>query len=390
MSAGLRSSRQDSLIAASTRGSGRPSTRSGSSGSAPFSSLTGATGGVSRSAGRKPAAAATCGVIRSARKRWNAPRALGLLGRDPRGVEHDERVVGEERALLRVERDQLVAAGAVRVEVEQRDLLHRDRARVARALLAHLVGDEQRRVAVVDDAALDLAHRAARLRAGHLGLREPLLLARRGVVLGDDGGEPAGGEVRVGVDELERAELGPPERGPAALVAREAQDVVEPDALLRPAERARHRLPHRDHERRAHDRLVLARRDLAVGLEVEQPAPQRGRRRPDDGLEPLVRDPGLRVAGRHDLRRDVDRLAADLDALAVERLDRAARAASPSPASRRTGPPARRPPRRRRPAGARPSRPRRRRRPRPRAAPRRRRRARRRGRGGPGRASSDR
>ena len=80
MSAGLRSSRQDSLIAASTRGSGRPSTRSGSSGSAPFSSLTGATGGVSRSAGRKPAAAATCGVIRSARKRWNAPAPSACSG----------------------------------------------------------------------------------------------------------------------------------------------------------------------------------------------------------------------------------------------------------------------------------------------------------------------
>ena len=79
--AGLRSSRQALLIESSTRGSGRPSTRSGCAGSTPFSFDTGATGSSSRSAGRKPDRAATSGVIRSARnsaKRCAPARSAAL------------------------------------------------------------------------------------------------------------------------------------------------------------------------------------------------------------------------------------------------------------------------------------------------------------------------
>ena len=72
MFAGLRSRRQAALIAASTRGSGSSSTRSGCLGSAPLATVIGATGGVSRSAGRKLDLAASCGVISSARYSWNA------------------------------------------------------------------------------------------------------------------------------------------------------------------------------------------------------------------------------------------------------------------------------------------------------------------------------
>ena len=72
MLAGLRSRRQAFLIAASTRGSGSASTRSGCLGSAPLAAVIGATGAVSRSAGRKPDLAATSGVISSARYCWNA------------------------------------------------------------------------------------------------------------------------------------------------------------------------------------------------------------------------------------------------------------------------------------------------------------------------------
>ena len=60
--AGLRSSRQDCLIRASTREDGTVSTRSGWAGSTPLASSIGATGGVPTSAGRKPAFAATSGV----------------------------------------------------------------------------------------------------------------------------------------------------------------------------------------------------------------------------------------------------------------------------------------------------------------------------------------
>ena len=46
--------------------------RSGCLGSAPFSTVIGATGACSRSEGRKPDLAATSGVISSAKKAWNA------------------------------------------------------------------------------------------------------------------------------------------------------------------------------------------------------------------------------------------------------------------------------------------------------------------------------
>ncbi len=71
MLAGLRSRRHAFLIPASTRGSGSWSVRSGCFGSAPFSSVIGATGAVSRSDGRKPDLAATSGVISEARYSWN-------------------------------------------------------------------------------------------------------------------------------------------------------------------------------------------------------------------------------------------------------------------------------------------------------------------------------
>ena len=249
-------------------------------------------------------------------------RALGLLGRHPRRLEREERRVGVERALLGIDRDELGGTGlAVAIEVEQRDLLHRDRARVAHALLVELLGDEERRVPVVDDRALDVAHALACGAAGDVLLGQALLLAGRGVVLRHDGREPGGREVGARVDELELAELGAAEVGPALAGGRELEHVGEAELLLRVAERARHRLPHRDHQRRAHDRGRLVGRERLIRLEVQQPPPHRGGGRPRDRLEGALGDPGLGVAGGGVDALHEDRAPVDLLALVVERLD---------------------------------------------------------------------
>ncbi len=216
--AGLRSSRQVRRMRSSTRGSGRPSTRSGCLGSAPFSGVTSPAGFAFRSAGRKPNRPAVSASISSARNSWKLARAALSCGRVVVLVDHDERVVGVEGALGRIERHQLGLAPTVAVEVEQGDLLHRHGGGVAGPVLAQLVGDEQGGVAVVDDRALDLAHLCACLRGGHVLLGEALPLAGGRVVLGHHGRQPGGREVGVGVHELELAELRPADvrRSPAA------------------------------------------------------------------------------------------------------------------------------------------------------------------------------
>ena len=70
--AGLRSSRQVLRMRSSTRGSGRPSTRSGWAGSTPFSFVTRPAGLAFRSAGRNPHRPAASASISSARNSWNA------------------------------------------------------------------------------------------------------------------------------------------------------------------------------------------------------------------------------------------------------------------------------------------------------------------------------
>ncbi|MFL5844949.1 MAG: hypothetical protein ACJ762_09675 [Solirubrobacteraceae bacterium] len=190
-----------------------------------------------------------------------------------------------------------------------------------RALLAQLIGDEQRRVAVVDDRALDALDLLARGRAGHVGDGQALALAGRGVVLGGHRRQAGGREVGVGVDELERAELGAPVGRPAAVVLGQAQDVLEADLLARPAQRLGHRLPHRDDQRRADDRRVLGRRPRRVRFVVEQPAPQRGGRRPRGDLQLLGGELGLVVTRRGRRALHEDRLAPRLHRLVVELLD---------------------------------------------------------------------
>ena len=158
-------------------------------------------------------------------------------------------------------------------------------------------------------------------RVGDVLLDQPLLLAERRVVLGDHERQPGGREVRGGVDELEVAELRPPELRPALAGGREPQHVGVAELLLRIAQRPRHRLPDCDHERRAHDRGRLLGRVGPVGLEVQQPPPQRGGGRPRDRLELALGDPRLGVARRGVDALDEHRLAAHLVALAVELLD---------------------------------------------------------------------
>ena len=240
-----------------------------------------------------------------------------LLGGHPVALQRHQRVVGEERALLRVDRDEPLAVARAPVEVDHRDLLHRHRRRVAEATAAHLVGDEQRRVAVVDDRALQPAH--LRAAARDVGLGQALLLADRRVVGGGDRGQAGGGEVRVGVHVLERPELRLADRGPAA--GGKLLELLVAELALGVAVRVGQPLPHRDHERCAHDRRVLVGDEAAVGLVVEQPAPERGRRRPQGRAQAALGDLRLRLTGGHDLGVHVDGAGAAGVPLRVEALD---------------------------------------------------------------------
>ena len=157
--AGLRSSRHARRIAVEHARLGQAEHPLGWAGSTPFSFETGATGscvevGRAEARARRQLRRDLVGeeLAGSARAPWRCG------GADPGAVEHDERVVGVEGALGRIERHEPRLRAAVAVEVEQRDLLHRHGRRVARALAAHLVGDEERGVAVVHDRALDVAH----------------------------------------------------------------------------------------------------------------------------------------------------------------------------------------------------------------------------------------
>jgi hypothetical protein len=106
------------------------------------------------------------------------------------------------------------------------------------------------------------------------------------------------------VHELEAPELGVAVLREALLRAGQLDDLLEADLLARPAERLGEGPPHRDHERGAHDRRAFVRSERPVGIEVEQPPPQRGGRRPHDRLEATGGDPRLGVAARDDLALD--------------------------------------------------------------------------------------
>ncbi len=255
--------------------------------------------------------------------------------------EGDERVVRQEGALLRVDRhqrrgrllalaEQLRVTGRVAlVVVVDRLLLDRDRADVRQAAALGVGGGQvrqegERGVAVVHGAGLDLLDVVDDLRVGQVLGGQVAGPVRRGEVGADRGVQAGGGELGVGLAELERAPLGVAERAPALRVRGQAQHVAPAQRLLRPAERLRHRPRHRDHQRRLRDR-----RDVAVGhqagpvglgeLLLQKPDPGRGRRGPHVRCRAAVA--AFVPATAQGLGRATGGLAADLEvgALAAER-----------------------------------------------------------------------
>ena len=121
---------------------------------------------------------------------------------------------------------------------------------------------------------------------------------------------------------LKAPNSGRPKSAQPALERASLRIVGEADGLLRVAERLRHRLPHRDHQRRADDRRVLVGGERGVGLEVDQPAPQRRGGRPRDRLERAAGDLASRRRRRRRSTASTNTgLAVDLRAGGVEALD---------------------------------------------------------------------
>ena len=125
-------------------------------------------------AGAEAVAPGEVGVHLAGEELLEGGRGLAVGRRHPVGVEHDVGRVAEERALLRIQRHELRVRAAPAVEVDDRRLLHRHRRGVGQPALAQLVLDEQRRVAVVHDRALEVLH--ARSHLGHIGLGQPSFL----------------------------------------------------------------------------------------------------------------------------------------------------------------------------------------------------------------------
>ncbi len=175
------------------------------------------------------------------------------------------------------------------------------------------------RVAVVDDRRLEVLDLGRLL--GDVRLGQALLLAGRRVVGGRDRRRARGRAVGVGVHVLEAPERRLARRAPAVGRGGQAVDVGEADRRVRIAQRLGHRLPHGDHQRRAHDRRAVVGRVVAVGLEVQQPPPERGRGRPHVGLQLPARDRVLGVARVDRLHLHEDRLAVALLLGVVERPD---------------------------------------------------------------------
>ena len=117
---------------------------------------------------------------------------------------------------------------------------------------------------------------------------------------------------------LKRPKFGLPTAAHPLRVGGQAHDVLEGDRLARIAQRLRHRLPHRDHQRGAHDRRVVRGHVGLVGAQVQQPAPERAGGRPHVGLQAPAGDGVLGVAGVHRLHRDEDALAGHLRGGRVE------------------------------------------------------------------------
>ena len=172
-------------------------------------------------AGAKAVAAGQVGVDLAGQELLEGARGLAIGRRHPVGVEHDVGRVAEERALLRIERHELGVRAAPAVEVDDRRLLHRHRRGVGQAALAELVLDEQRRVAVMHDRALEVLD--ARGDLGDVGVGQPLLLARERVVGAGHRLGARGRAVGVGVHVLEAPEVGLAAGRPPARIGGQAR-----------------------------------------------------------------------------------------------------------------------------------------------------------------------
>ncbi len=217
---------------------------------------------------------------------------------DPLGVEDEERVVAEQRSFAGVDRHQrdswgpsLLAGiedtvGVAEVVVDHRLLLDRYRRGVGQRG-ASLIGgvpvveERQGRGPVVDDGRLDVLRELDGVGVGDVLLGEVPGLARGGVALGDERGEPAGGEVGVGLAQPEGPPLGPIEGLPPLFAVGQLEDVGPADVGLGPAERLGHGLGHGDHQWRDHERLPFADHRRLPGVAealVQDRSPGAGRR----------------------------------------------------------------------------------------------------------------
>ena len=176
-------------------------------------------------------------------------RRLALLRRYPGRIEDHVGVIAPEGALLGVDGDH----GQLRHFARQSPALLRSdqvlvehrRAEIRRPQLEHARGEEARALAVVDDAALHVAHKGDQVGISQILQREIALLARPGIGFGDDGEQAAITEVRMRVAELEIAPFRVAVSSPTLRRDCQRGDVGPAQRLVGPTQCFGHGAPHR-------------------------------------------------------------------------------------------------------------------------------------------------
>ena len=205
---------------------------------------------------RRPAAACSSSSTHSASRMKNG---LSLKSVPFAGVDRHQRDAGRPGLLAGIED----TVGVAEVVVDHRLLLD-GCGRGVGERRAPLVGgvpvveEGQRGGPVVDDGRLDVLGELDGVGVGDVLLGQPFGLAGRGVALGDERGQAAGGEVGVGLAQPERSPLGSVEGLPALVAVGQLEDVGPADVGLGPAQRLGHGLRHGDHQWRDHERLAVA------------------------------------------------------------------------------------------------------------------------------------
>src|SRR5262249_23698045 len=126
------------------------------------------------------------------------------------------------------------------------------RTQVIRSFVEHLIGEEARAIAVMDDRTFDISHKGPRFGVRDISGCQTTYLAHGRIILGNHCVESRIGVIRVRVPELESTKLRMSNSCPASWVSTQGRDISPADGFVRPTQGLGFRLPHGDYHRARH------------------------------------------------------------------------------------------------------------------------------------------